>query len=63
MNQSFLEKIDQAWKEAKENIDKVKESSIRFYNSKYLIEPTQIKVGDQIRLHNPVTKPSLKTKL
>ena len=26
-------------------------------------EPAQIQIGDQIRLHNPVTKPGLKTKL
>ena len=62
-NQSFLEKIDQVWKEAKINIEKMQETSAKIYNSKYINEPAQIKIGDQIRLHNPVTKPGLKTKL
>ena len=66
-NQGFLENIDQAWKEAKSNITKAQENSKRLYNSKYknLNQSTtlEVKIGDKVRLENPVTKVGLKKKL
>lgn len=59
-NQSFLENIDVAWKEAKSNIQKSAEySESRVITSKII----EYKVGDWVRLNAPATKVGLKTKL
>ena len=62
-NQHFLNKIDQAWKDAKHHIEKSQEYSTKLYNSKYKSTPKPIQIGDKIRVHNLVTKVGQKTKL
>ena len=58
--------INQAWRDAKFNIEKAQLENERVYNKKYenvRNKASEIKVGDMVRLENPVTKIGRKKKL
>ncbi len=58
----FINDIDKAWKEARSLIQRQAEKATLASEKKYpLTKP--FKVGDQVRLHCPVTKIGLKNKL
>lgn len=65
-NQTFINDVHEAWKEAKISIEKSQEKSTVLYKQKYeklKYGKSDIKIGDQVRLENPVSKPRLKKKL
>ena len=58
---SFVDKIDQAWKEAWRNIMKVAEKAKSRSDESHKV--VEYKVGDRVRLHRPATKVGLNRKL
>ena len=61
-NSSFVGKLDEAWKQAKSLVETQAAKSTQRLLDKYNTTPVY-KIGDWVRLHNPVTKIGLKKKL
>ncbi len=59
----FIQRVHEAWVEAKRHILKQAEVNKRAFDAKYNRPPPEYKVGDSIRLFRPLTKPGLKNKL
>lgn len=59
----FIENINQAWIEAKNNINKQAEINKQYYDSKYTKDPVTFKEGDYVRVKQKQIKLGLKKKL
>ena len=58
---SFVERLDEAWREANKNIIRAAEEAKGNHDAKY--KPLDLKIGDLVRLESPATKVGLSKKL